>query len=312
LPYILVAVAAIAATTAVIYGIYKKFDIKGQINDEIEKTKKNLEKVKSEYSELTTNLNAYKDARKNIDNLTEGTVEFYDAIMKANEEAQKLIDSLDLMYGRDYTIGKNGLIEISEDQRSSIQFAKQQEIYRAQVANLDAQIKMSRYTQGEIVKNFTKEVNKNNTKTNSLINETQGRTILANAGENKNGIIRNSIGELGIKESINSLNRTNQLNNNLTNELVQSNQESVEQEKNIVDMTTSIKAYMPQLKREQANERALELQKQVAIIQGYGSKSQVEYFNTLSSRQQEAIATLSKNQTSKAEHQYNIVGHEGF
>ena len=47
--------------------------------------------------------------------LTKGTLEYYDAIVKANEAAQALIEKLGLIVGTDYTIGPDGLINIKED-----------------------------------------------------------------------------------------------------------------------------------------------------------------------------------------------------
>ena len=93
----LLAAAAIGAMVVAIgAGIMAIIDANTGLNyynKKVEETAEKVSEAKEKYQELADLMANYKDARNGIDQLTEGTLEYYDAILKANEEAQKLIDN---------------------------------------------------------------------------------------------------------------------------------------------------------------------------------------------------------------------------
>lgn len=95
-------ITAVAALAGLIYAYKNWWSEEARLNKELEKTKENLEASQKAYSELVSNISNYNSAVEGIKNLTEGTVEFYEAIIKSNEEAKKLIEQLDLIAGKDY------------------------------------------------------------------------------------------------------------------------------------------------------------------------------------------------------------------
>lgn len=64
-----------------------------KLNNAIKETQEKIQKTQDAYNELKDTVSTYTDAKKAIDNLKEGTVEFYEAIQKANKAAQELIDT---------------------------------------------------------------------------------------------------------------------------------------------------------------------------------------------------------------------------
>lgn len=126
--------ATVAFTAALIAGTVAIIDANTGLNyynKQIDKAAENTKKAKEEFNELKQTFEAYKEARNGIDGLTVGTLEYYDAMVKANEEAQKLIDKLGLIAGTDYTIGEGGLIQIDDKKLEELQFKEQQKVFQA-------------------------------------------------------------------------------------------------------------------------------------------------------------------------------------
>jgi hypothetical protein len=82
------------------------------MSKEAEKAAETLDEAKNAYENLNDTITAYTDARNSIDNLTEGTIEFKNAILEANEAARTLIE----LYGvaSKYN-AETGLIEIEKE-----------------------------------------------------------------------------------------------------------------------------------------------------------------------------------------------------
>jgi hypothetical protein len=59
-------------------------------------------------------LDDYTNGVKGLHDLTKGTIEYREALLDANEAAMKLIDTADLMYGKDYEIA-DGVIKIFDE-----------------------------------------------------------------------------------------------------------------------------------------------------------------------------------------------------
>ena len=126
--------ATVAFTAALIAGTVAIIDANTGLNyynKQIDAAAENTKKAKEEFNELKETFDAYKEAKKNMDELTVGTLEYYDAMVKANEEAQKLIDTLGLIAGTDYTISEGGLIQISDQKLQDLQFKEQQKVFQA-------------------------------------------------------------------------------------------------------------------------------------------------------------------------------------
>lgn len=135
-----VAVALIALTVAIVKALSKET----QLQKKIEETAEAAKKAKEAYSELNDKITGYQDARKAVDGLTEGTLEFYEAVVKSNEKAQELIDTLGLLPNQDYTFDTNGLITINQDSLKNKAYTQMQTVYGTQAANYQAK---AEYTQ---------------------------------------------------------------------------------------------------------------------------------------------------------------------
>ena len=113
--YLAIALVALAAIVAIGVAIYRN---QTKLKREMEQTAKQAKAVQENYEKLNesakqvkSTIDSYQESRKNIDTLTEGTTEFKQAIVEANEQALKLIETYD---GLLYTIDSSGLIKIDE------------------------------------------------------------------------------------------------------------------------------------------------------------------------------------------------------
>lgn len=159
----MVAVAAIVAIVAITGVWIAKMILanteEARLQKEIERTAESVKRAKEAYKELKDTVTSYTDARKNIDDLTEGTIEFYEAVIEANEKAEELIKTLGLLPGNGYTIDANGLINIDEDVIQNELYKKQQEIYRNQARNDVANMNLEIHNRDKIVSRFQRSVN---------------------------------------------------------------------------------------------------------------------------------------------------------
>ena len=103
----------------------------------------------SAYDDFLSTVSSYEDARASIDELTYGTVEFQEAILRANEEAMKLIDTYE---GLEYTVGADGLIIIDEDSLTKAKETQLEILQNAQrTKQLATQTAREAQTQADIV-----------------------------------------------------------------------------------------------------------------------------------------------------------------
>lgn len=282
--------------------IVKMADKEKFLQERVEESSKALQEARERYEELQNTISGYTDARSKIDELTEGTIEFYEAIMKSNEEAQKLIDSLHLMAGTDYTISKDGLITINEDALNNATYRQQQKIYRSQAYNNRTQADLEDYRRDLIVEAFQKEINKlaqekNNDENNTeYFTKEQAKYILTN--ENLN--MGSHSGQTFDFEKIdlNGLKKT-----------MSSESEDIQKtlNENAVDITTTIKTYLPKYNASLANSRSNRLQGIQNSLYGYLDQNALDRYKNLNGGAQEQVLMLMRNKQNgaKPENQTN-------
>ena len=313
-------VAVIAGTIALIAilgkWIYKTIQAnteQAKLQKKIEESAEALQKAKDAYKELSDSISNYKDARSGLDGLTEGTIEFYDAVMKSNEAAQELIDKLGLVAGIDYGIDNNGLITINEDSLAQKQFEEQQKVYQAQGRNIQARYDMAEYNRRQTVKEFQQTVNTKNglgrgfsrDQAESILDRSHQRRELMAEDQNGNKIGTSQM-ELSRWEdfkstfkqgldnvSSNGLATTAAILSPVTTLATAFAQEALSSEATedgITDITEEVGEFRAEYNKYSAEMLALERQSSLAYIRAYGSKEQVEQFNKMASPQQNIIA----------------------
>ena len=157
------AAALVAIAGAAIYGVAQLIKYNSeqeQLNRTVERSSEALNKAQEKFQTLQDTLSGYKDATSQMEGLTEGTVEFYNALIEANERALELIDSLGLVAGVDYGVGPNGQIVIKEEALEDAMYDKQREVFRAQGAKASAKYDLTAFERDETVSNFQHSINK--------------------------------------------------------------------------------------------------------------------------------------------------------
>lgn len=270
MPYVVAIGIAIAAIVKV---VKEYIDYLNKEEIAVKKTAEALKEAQDAYQELNSSISNYKNARDGIDKLTEGTVEFYEAMVKSNEEAQKLIDQLGLIIGQDYTLGSDGVITIKQEALDEATFQQTQEVYRRQAANYSAQINLENKNQQRIIKDFTKAVNSltdqyygipelfNNT--NNYITEEQGQSILEN-----NQQTNTWLGKINTN--------TTQTNSSLMDAAKQTVSAL---QNNTIDISSAISTYLPAYLASEKKQENLRQAFLLSSLQGFGSREQLELFN---------------------------------
>lgn len=275
------ALAAVAAITAITAAVIIWNSEQNKINREIERTKNALEEANKKVQELETNIKNYDQAQDSIKQLTENTIEFYNAIIKANEESQKLIDSLNLIAGKDYTIDANGLIKINETSLETKQYAALQESYRAQAVNFEAQLKQNDYNQRQLIKNFTNAVNSNHREeTDARLSTEQGKQILLNEHAFRGaGYTSSYLFELDNintirKKSQGDLNRNNKYVTEQIDQIIPEIEKSTKNSEEAINLQKEITTYLPEMRKLQQEQIQLERQRKLTTLYGYATQSQ--------------------------------------
>ena len=131
----LVAIFAVVATSidTASEKAQKKFN---QMSEDAKQAADALSEAEDSYNNLQDTINAYSNARDNIDSLTQGTQEFKDAILEANDAARDLIE----LYGvASRYNAETGLIEIDKDELDKAIELEQMKLESARVSNVAAQ-----------------------------------------------------------------------------------------------------------------------------------------------------------------------------
>ena len=98
-----------------------------QNNKNLEETKTALDDVNSRLNTLNSTLSGLNDKRKNIDNLTYGTVEWRDAVNELNDEVDNLIEKYGLIKGQDWDIDAQGRKYITDTGAESMRTSMDEE-----------------------------------------------------------------------------------------------------------------------------------------------------------------------------------------
>ena len=199
--------------------------------------------------------------------MTEGTLEFYDAIMNANEAAQELIDKFGLVAGQDYAIGKGGLIEINEEALARGQFEQQQTVSRAAAANTQARIDKANYMREKAIGDMVAASEQRTGYTYKLSRENAEAALQGKGGS---GDLEKGIGSM-----------LSSVYENVVNNLVNGH--------GYADLTDVQGKLRPVY--EQAVEEARQLKLALAdqVIRGYASQRDVNVYSAMNSRGQDIV-----------------------
>ena len=289
-----IAIAAITAlTAALVVGIATLIDANTGLNyynKKIEETTEKVNKAKEAYEELNNSIKSYSDAKTALDGMTEGTVEYYEAVLKANEAAQELIDTLGLLAGRDYSVSDNGLLQINEDVLKDRQFKAQQKIYQAQILNTQARIDKANYNRQEAINGLIGASEKKTGYTRKLTQ--QGAEDVLNNRDVQHGSI-----DKGWASKL-----YGDLYDNLVYEMINGVGHA--------DLTEDVGQFRPVYL--QAVEEAKSLKRQLAdeLIRGYASQAEIELYNTMTSEGKKAVQDYVSQYTRSRGNKNYIAGRD--
>ena len=152
----LIAAGVALASIAIKAGVeaWQKYDKAAeQATAQAQSAAENYKKLVEDYNTFTSNISSYEEAQKGLTGLTKGTLEYQEALIKANEAAGELLDQYEDL---EYTVDENGVIQIDKqslekaqaeklDQRQTAFIAKQQaDIYAQQKQAKADQVNLAR------------------------------------------------------------------------------------------------------------------------------------------------------------------------
>lgn len=124
--------AVIAAAIILISVLSKAGDNTVDFSAALESTSQALEEATAANEKFISTFKGYEEARKEIDTLTAGTLAYTEAVDKANEKANELIDTYALVEGLDYDVDQFGLITIHDDVLNEIKARHEQSVAQMQ------------------------------------------------------------------------------------------------------------------------------------------------------------------------------------
>lgn len=131
----LIAAGIAVAVGAIAWGINQYNRFENEANEaavQADKAAEAYQKVSDAYNQFTGNLSAYEDAQSGLEGLTKGTLEYREAILKANEAAIQLLNTYDDLT---YTTDADGLITIDQDSLIKVQEQQMQLLKNAQMSS---------------------------------------------------------------------------------------------------------------------------------------------------------------------------------
>lgn len=290
---------------------WKTFDYYSEENvlkRSLEESLEAAEDAKKAYDDLNTSISNYTNARNSIDDLTEGTVEFYEAIIAANEKAQELIDTLNLMPGYGYTLNADGLIQIDEGVLDAALKRQLNEQYRAQAKVSYNRAALEEYNQKEIVKDFMLAVNQAAAKqgSSSKIDQAQARIILENynnedpvwIGQVQRTLeMGNHLGELQ-NQKLETLDKTGKKNSESICKEVKKGSENTQtsiETNSAVDIGDVISEYSPQYQLSQEKIDAYKHQALLQELYSYLKEEDLKHLTSLDEDDQKSITKIIDN-----------------
>lgn len=164
-PMLFLGAVAIAGTIAAIAATANEIslltDRNRVLNEQLKENKKAVEEATQAYDDLKSTLSNYSAGIEGLSKLKEGTLEFYEAIVKTNEEAQKLIDAFGLEAGSQYQIDSNGAIKINENALQQGMFKQSQELYQKQMQQSLTQYTIDQRERDKEIDKLTKQFQQN-------------------------------------------------------------------------------------------------------------------------------------------------------
>lgn len=305
-------VAAAIGTIAVAWKVFDYYSEENVLKRNLEESTKAAEDTKKAFDDLNTSISNYTNARKNIDDLTEGTIEFYEAIISANEKAQELIDTLNLVQGYGYSIGSNGLIQIDDQVLDAALQRQLNDRYRAEAKVNYDKAAIEKSNQNTIVRDFMWAVNQAAAKqgSSSKIDQAQARIILENynndtptwIGEVQKTIeIGNHLGELQ-NEKLDTLDKTGTKNSeNICKEVkkgAENTQTSIKDSEE-VDIGGVVSEFAPQFQASQEKIEAYEFQAILQELYAYLEGDDKKHLTSLTEEDQKSVTKIIKENRDK-------------
>lgn len=132
---IIAALATLTTTIIVVKNIFDKAKNESlQATKDVNALGKEFSTAQTKYSEMLNTMSEYKEGVKSLEELTKGTTEYQQAILKANEAAIELIDT----YKLTKQTTKDGLIQINEAELLEAQQKQLASVTSKQLAYTDA------------------------------------------------------------------------------------------------------------------------------------------------------------------------------
>lgn len=163
LPY-LIAIATVLGTIYAIYkALHKERDNLKEIQKNISNISTQIEEAKNKSEELKNSISSWKEARDSIDNLTEGTQAFVEALQSANDQALALLQDNPDLWEYMYTDEK-GRISFKEEGLEKVQKDNTRALNSMQRMKLGAQqieTNQKIKAKAEEIETWTETLNKN-------------------------------------------------------------------------------------------------------------------------------------------------------
>ena len=163
LPY-LIAIATVLGTIYAIYkALHKERDNLKEIQKNISNISTQIEEAKNKSEELKNSISSWKEARDSIDNLTEGTQAFVEALQSANDQALALLQDNPDLWEYMYTDEK-GRISFKEEGLEKVQKDNTRAFNSMQRMKLGAQqieTNQKIKAKAEEIETWTETLNKN-------------------------------------------------------------------------------------------------------------------------------------------------------
>lgn len=197
---------AVAGTIAAVsYGIAKAYnadsDAAKAAAKETENLKKAYDNAKTSSDTLKSTLEGYQDSLKNIESLTEGTTEFKQAIVEANDKALKLLET-NKELAKYATRDSNGLITISDEGMDKVLEQQTQNMQKAQLAYMQSSLNSSRLQDVSDMTDFQRKYTYDNSKTGYQKSSSLGQYGQGNIDLYNRPIYKQPDGSISTVESV--------------------------------------------------------------------------------------------------------------